>query len=208
MTRGSISPVTRLVAEVWDDERAERHYRACAGRFVRCGRRVHCRGAGVTGGLVEWAARHGISPHALADLYALFEPPRQRGADGTEAGLQSRLRVEAPKRGGSLWRNNNGACMDETGRLIRYGLGNDSKKLNEVWKSSDLIGITPVKICQQHVGHTLGVFTACEVKDPNWSGVRNDREVAQAAFHTTVTQKGGIAFFATSLGDYHRATDL
>jgi hypothetical protein len=162
----------------------------------------------MTDSLLTWAERHGVTPQAMAELYALFEPPRQFGADGTEAGVQSRLRVEAPKHGGSLWRNNSGACTDENDRLIRYGLGNDSKKHNEVWKSSDLIGITPVKIRQDHVGKRFGVFTAVEVKDPNWPGVRNKREIAQAAFHTTVKLRGGIALFATSVGDYHRAIDI
>lgn len=114
----------------------------------------------------------------------------------TEANIQAILRCDAPNNGAALWRNNNGACMDaRSNRMIRYGLGNDSKKLNEVWKSSDLIGITPILIQPQHVGLTFGVFTAVEVKAPGWKWSGTDREVAQAAFLKDVDRMGGIGLF-------------
>jgi hypothetical protein len=121
----------------------------------------------------------------------------------SEANLQSMLRLSAAERGHALWRNNNGACVDKTGRMIRYGLGNDSKKLNDEWKSSDLIGITRVVIGPEHVGQTVGLFTAVEVKAPDWHMTAGDKRAqAQAAFINTVRGLGGIGLFATSLDDY------
>lgn len=83
--------------------------------------------------------------------------------------------------------------LDNDGRMVRYGLGNDSKRLNDVWKSSDLIGIT------------RGKFTAVEVKAPGWRGVSTAHERAQAAMLANVNALGGIGFFATSVEDYHAA---
>lgn len=101
---------------------------------------------------------------------------------------------------GPMWRNNVGACVDDTGRQIRYGLGNDSAQLNAVIKSSDLIGITPVTAwlhsAQSWV--TLGVFTALEIKASGWHQVpSDDRAVAQAKFHQIVRDAGGFAGFVT-----------
>jgi len=118
----------------------------------------------------------------------------------SEMQQQQVFRLEAPIRGDILWRNNVGACLDATGRMIRYGLGNDSAKLNKVWKSSDLIGMRRVLIGPEHVGHTLGVFTAIEVKRPGWTGrTLTEHEQAQYAFHNSVREYGGIAGFASSL---------
>lgn len=116
-----------------------------------------------------------------------------------EAEIQQLIRLEAARRGTPLWRNNNGACFDDKGRMIRYGLGNDSKRLNDVWKSSDLIGIYPVKITPAHVGLTLGVFYAVEVKAPGWR--MDSRARAQAEFGQSVTEHGGIFRFVTCTGD-------
>lgn len=150
----------------------------------------------------EWASKWNVSAEALQDLRSLYVPPPAEGGS-SEAGTQSRLRVEAPKVGARLWRNNNGACTDETDRIIRYGLGNDSKKLSDVFKSSDLIGITPVTIRQQHVGHSVGVFTAVEVKHPGWKRPENARDRAQEAFLVSVCQLGGLGMFVTHEGQYH-----
>lgn len=120
----------------------------------------------------------------------------------TETDIQSLIRVEASRLGAPLWRNNNGAAQDKTGRVVRYGLGNDSSKLNEVWKSSDLIGITPVLIRPEHVGQVWGIFTAVEVKAAGWSKPRNDRDRAQERFIKTVQEHGGIGFFADSIETY------
>lgn len=145
-----------------------------------------------------WAIRHGVTGAALADLATLFAPPVRLPADGTsEQRIQAELRLEAARRGCALWRNNSGATTDDKGRTVRYGLANDSKRFNEKFKSSDLIGITPVT----HAGFTFGVFTAVEVKRPGWRYTGTDREVGQNNFLTTVAGLGGIARFATGKDD-------
>ena len=103
---------------------------------------------------------------------------------------------------GPMWRNNSGACTDETGRLIRYGLGNDSAALNREIKSSDLIGITPTLIQPHMVGYWLGVFTALEVKPTGWvQRPGDDRAAAQAKFHDIVRRSCGYAGFVTDPAD-------
>jgi hypothetical protein len=119
----------------------------------------------------------------------------------SEAAVQQEIRLEASKRGITLMRNNNGACKDQTGRQIRYGLMNDSAKLNKKIKSSDLIGITPVIITQNMVGQKIGIFTAVEVKHSGWRWRGDDRELAQQKFGDLVVSKGGIFMFAQSVED-------
>lgn len=149
----------------------------------------------------EWATRHGLSQHAVGELLAILEPSRpvgEAGAETSEAAVQAALQIEAARRGGSLMRNNSGACLDSEGRMVRYGLANTSAKINRKFKSADLIGITPV--------NGVGVFTAIEVKSPGWKGPRpgNEREQSQAAFLKFVRGLGGIGLFAQSVKDVYR----
>lgn len=149
--------------------------------------------------LDQWAARHGVSQAAMLELQHLFNSNVTPGEAGpSEGAAQALIRLEAPKHGAMLWRNNSGALMDDDGRMVRFGLGNDSAKVNKGWKSSDLIGITPV----HWQGYTFGVFTAVEVKRPGWKKPQNARDRAQLAFMTTVKAYGGRACFATSAEDY------
>lgn len=121
-----------------------------------------------------------------------------------EAALQSIIRQQFAYVG-PIWRNNSGACEDKTGRLVRYGLGNDSAQLNAVIKSSDLIGITPVIVTAEMVGQTIGVFTALEVKAPGWVLRPSDaRGLAQAKFHDIVKKAGGYAGFVSHPDDIFR----
>lgn len=153
--------------------------------------------------LTTWATRHHVSHEALRELFGLFAPETpDPGGAGSESRAQSEIRLSTPGLKTALWRNNKGACKDETGRLIRYGLGHESPKLEKIWKSADLIGITPIQITPRHVGYTLGVFTAVEVKKPGWSAPKNDHERAQATFLADVARYGGLAMFATSAAHY------
>lgn len=155
------------------------------------------------GDLSAWAIKHHVSIEAMLELQNMFySPPADDAPEGSEAKVQSELRLQGQPLDSILWRNNQGACTDATGRLIRYGLGHDSAPLNEVFKSSDLIGITPVTITPRHVGFRLGVFTAVEVKKPGWLKPDNDRETAQMNFLQNVAKFGGIAMFATSTAIY------
>lgn len=115
----------------------------------------------------------------------------------SEAQIQQAIRLAAPNLGIYLWRNNSGAMIDNNGRAVRYGLGNDSHKINKHMKSSDLIGITPVLITEKHIGQTLGVFTSVEVKREGWVKPTNERDRAQEQWLRIIVGAGGIGFFAT-----------
>ena len=119
-----------------------------------------------------------------------------------ESEVQQQIRL-AVGSAGYLWRNNSGAFRDEKGRWIRYGLANESKQFNEVCKSSDLIGITPVTVTPDMVGKTIGVFTAVECKQPGWKLLPSDkRGAAQLNFINLVRACGGIAGFARSVEEF------
>ena len=120
----------------------------------------------------------------------------------SEASIQQAIRLEASRHGVLLFRNNVGAATDVSGRVIRYGLGNDSKAINDRSKSSDLIGIWPMLVTQQMVGQVVGVFTAIECKRPGWKFSPNDdRAAAQAVFGEMVKKHGGLFMFATDTRD-------
>lgn len=150
-----------------------------------------------------WAEKWGVSRQAIRELRLYFgvvntDPPP--GSKDSEGDVQARLRLEASRRGIKLFRNNVGAAYMIDGGFVRYGLANDSKKLNNKLKSSDLIGIKPVLINNRHVGHTLGQFIAREVKESAWKYRGTEREVAQLAFIEMVVAMGGDACFANSEG--------
>lgn len=105
-----------------------------------------------------------------------------------------------------LFRNNSGAFKDETGRLVRFGLGNESKKLNDLYKFGDYIGSATVMITQEMVGKTVAVFTNLEVKpDGDRSktllkamNAPNSREAAQLRAIELTRNFGGISGFVTN----------
>ncbi len=99
---------------------------------------------------------------------------------------------------GILLRNNSGAFKDINGRWVRYGLGNDSARICEVRKSSDLVGATPMLIQPHHVGRTIAVLTAFETKKSAWVYVGNKKEIAQKNFHNQFNNIGGFAVFCNN----------
>lgn len=108
----------------------------------------------------------------------------------TETDVQrlSVLAIEAA--GGGALRNNSGVAREidaETGtmRPVRYGLGNTSERINEVFKTGDLVGIY------------CGVFCMWECKKPGWRWRGTAREIAQYAAILWVRQHGGRAGFTT-----------
>ncbi len=111
--------------------------------------------------------------------------------------VQSELRLKIAREGKTtVFRNNSGAAQDKTGRVIRYGLANDSARVSEHIKSHDLIGWTRVTITPDMVGKTVAVFTSIECKREGWKPSENDkRETAQRNWATAVTEAGGIARF-------------
>lgn len=154
--------------------------------------------------LNQWAIKWAIPFAAVEDLRREFGMISVTPINGTglssESLVQSAIRLEASKKGLLLMRNNVGVARDKTGRPVRYGLCNDSKKLNKLVKSSDLIGIRPVCITPAHVGQIIGQFVAREVKEEGWQYTGDEHERAQLNFLNIVTSRGGDAQFATGEG--------
>lgn len=120
-------------------------------------------------------------------------PPR------LEAEIQARVRLAYSRKGNvKLWRNNNGAFKDATGRVVRYGLGNESKLISDVLKSHDLIGWKTITITPDMVGQKVAVFLSVECKREGWVPNENDnREQAQRRWADLVNEAGGEARFVS-----------
>jgi len=153
----------------------------------------------------QWAIRNHVQPQALRELQAIFGmngshelPAAIKGT--SEAAVQAAVRLEAARKGLRLWRNNVGALIDARGVPVRYGLANDSKQLNEVIKSADLIGWRPLQIEQHHVGQVVAQFLSREVKAVGWHYTGDKHEQAQLAWAQLVTAGGGDAAFCTGEG--------
>ena len=119
----------------------------------------------------------------------------------SESNVQSRTRLVATERGWRLWRNNRGALKDITGRLIRYGLANDTKALGDVLKSGDLIGWRPMVITADMVGKTIAQFVSVECKAEDWTPpartTKDEHAIAQFRWADLVNRDGGYAVFVT-----------
>lgn len=159
----------------------------------------------MTPAVYQWAIRHGVGMPALQELAGLFGmhgghflPPAVKGT--SEAATQAAVRLEAARKGVRLFRNNVGVLMDATGRPVRYGLANESKQVNDVCKSADLIGWRPVLIGPQHVGQVIGQFVSRECKRPGWRYTGNEHEQAQLAWAQLVAAGGGDAAFCAGEG--------
>ena len=107
----------------------------------------------------------------------------------TEKPIQSDILLAGSTATSRLWRNVVGAFELKDGRVIRTGLAVGS---------SDLIGLTAVTVGPEHVGRTLAVFTAIEVKHK----ARTTAE--QAAFVHMIQSLGGFAGIARSVEDYRK----
>lgn len=157
--------------------------------------------------LNDWALTWGIPAVALQDLRRRmlaetdipYMPPTGI-APHTEAFSTSQIRLEASTKGYRSFRNNSGACYDENGNFIRYGLANESEQMNKVLKSPDLILIDPRPIPIEAVGRPWGRFVGREAKAPGWVYTGTEREVAQRAFGNLVVAMGGDFAFATGPG--------
>ena len=79
----------------------------------------------------------------------------------------------------TIFRNNNGALKDESGQLVRYGLGTGT---------SDFIGWTVKTITADMVGRSVAIFTAIEVKASDGKPTAD-----QQKFINLVKNNGGIA---------------
>lgn len=156
--------------------------------------------------LHTWALKWHVSPEALRDLQmqlGTFTPPLAEddpGVGKSEAWAQSAVRLEASQKGIYLFRNNSGALPDKSGRLVRFGLGNDSPQVNKILKSPDLVGWRAVKIATHHVGMVFGQTVLREMKEPGWQYTGDEHEKAQLAFINLGLSCGCDAAFATGVG--------
>ena len=112
----------------------------------------------------------------------------------SEQELQQQIRLQLGSSPVRLWRNNVGALRDERGRLVTYGLCKGS---------SDLIGLRQVLIGPEHLGQTLAVFSAIEVKAPKGRLLEEQR-----SFLELVERFGGYSGVATSVEEAARVLKL
>lgn len=151
--------------------------------------------------LTRWAIRHHVGMGAIAELRAMLTTgtTSEAGSNGSEARVASAVTLEAGRRGDIvLWRNNVGACKTDDGRMIRYGLANVSKAMNERIKSADLIGVYRREITQDDVGRVIGQFLSVETKREGWKPSNSQRDTAQAAWASGVVAWGGVALIHAS----------
>lgn len=110
----------------------------------------------------------------------------------SESAVQAAERLRAAAAGDRLFRNNTGALKDATGRLVRFGLGNESAAVIAGWKPSDLIGWRPRLITPDMVGDVIAQFLARECKPEGWHLTPGDkRGQAQLRFGDMLRRDGG-----------------
>lgn len=153
--------------------------------------------------IMQWAQRHGVPQYMVTELMQSLYPAHIPKADGnhSESWVAAELNVEASYYGARLWRNNVGATKTDTG-FLRYGLCNESSKMNDSLKSSDYIGVTPIVVQPSQVGSTIGVFTAIETKRTSWKFTGAKRETAQLNYINLVKSCGGIAGFVNDKNQF------
>lgn len=171
--------------------------------------------------LDEWAVRWGLPLAALDELsrsVLLYTTDTADAGSKTEARVQSEVRLEAARAGVYLFRNNVGAgsivdpsklcaeCSQHTRSFLRWGLGNDSPRLNAALKSADLIGIRRKLIGPADVGKYVGQFVSREVKREGWKPGGSDEDRAQARWATLINEQGGDARIVTSVGSLSGTT--
>jgi hypothetical protein len=153
----------------------------------------------------EWSQAFPEAAQALGYvLGAVPWPVIPSGGDGkSEAWAQQQIRFSVARQGAYSWRNNVGATpakCRECGaqqQPVRYGLANDSEKLNQEIKSGDLILAIPRIIRPEDVGRTIAQFGSIEAKEPGWVFSGTKREKGQAAWATLINKIGGFARFST-----------
>lgn len=133
-----------------------------------------------------------------------------------EGEASKEVRLKASSLGYRLLRNNSGALLDQDGRLVRFGWGNESKKINAEFKTGDLLGGLPLIITPEMVGKKVAVLSMFEVKTPQKinsvvkraMNVASSREAAQLNAINFVRELGGISWFASSAADIENIHEL
>jgi hypothetical protein len=154
--------------------------------------------------LTDWLDKYNLPTQARRELIDILDHPQltAQSQPGTkEASTAKAIRAAAAARGIKLFRNNVGVAVDNRGIPIRYGLANESKQMQEILKSSDFIGVVPIKITAGHLGKTIGQFVAIETKRGGWKFTGTPRERAQKRFLDLICAAGGAGIFASSIDD-------
>ena len=150
----------------------------------------------------EWAARHPQAAAELAGVFTIDVTPTER--NGSEAKVQQQVRLSVARQGAYSWRNNVGAtpsrCPDCGARQtpVRYGLANDSTRLNKRMKSSDLILAIPRLVTSDMIGYKIAQFGAIECKPVGWKYTGKGREEGQLTWLSLIAAAGGYATFTTT----------
>ncbi|NCC23243.1 MAG: VRR-NUC domain-containing protein, partial [Alphaproteobacteria bacterium] len=88
----------------------------------------------------------------------------------SEKAIQSAVMLAASQAGLTTWRNNTGQAWTGEATRLKDGsiLIRNPRPLHAglCRGSSDLIGLRPVIVTQEHVGQTIAQFLAVEVKTP------------------------------------------
>lgn len=118
------------------------------------------------------------------------------------------VRLRVTSWGMRMFRNNSGVLMNPNGVPVRFGLGNESKKINKVLKSPDLVGVYELEITPEMVGKKVAVFSGIEVKKKGFKEKENynenSREFGQNNFIKLIKKFGGLAGFASCKEDVDR----
>lgn len=116
-----------------------------------------------------------------------------------EAEVSEDIRKMAGKIYIHLFRNNSGALVNpKTNIPVRFGLGNESAKLNKKTKSSDSIGWFGI----QYGSKIAGKICSVESKREGWVFKGTDHEIAQKHWIDKVNEHGGLGMFATSAEEF------
>lgn len=148
--------------------------------------------------LSNWANKY---PDAAKELQELILTPVNKDIfhGAGESDVSNVARLDASYAGGRLFRNNVGAGTLLNGSFLRWGLANDSERMNKQIKSADLIGIKPIRITADMVDTTIGQFWSFEVKRLDWKYKGTDHEQAQMRWAELVNSLGGCATIGTKL---------
>lgn len=92
-----------------------------------------------------------------------------------------------------------GVLKRDDGTPVRYGLANESAKVNEKWKSGDLIGWHTIIITPEMVGRKIAQFVSRECKPEGWHFSGSVREEGQVRWAQLVNEAGGDACFVATV---------
>lgn len=161
---------------------------------------------------IDWAEKWPQAAAELREMQGALPWATNTDNEGkSENWGQQQVRMKVFSAGSKAWRNNVGATPAKINtscpkcafkfqflqQPIRYGLANDSKKLNNEIKSADLILAIPRLITLQMVGSTIAQFGSVEVKKPGWKYTGKGPEPGQANWAAMIQSIGGFAVFST-----------